>query len=366
MKPPRPIVVALIVFLTPAFGAAQIDLSLPHHALGHATLDAHHGSLVVGNIGSTGDDGFAVTVARARSYLCDWAPLGAAGPLPVGSHFEFRCFGTSFATPEFLFGSARVTRIGHGVEFSVDYSHAGVSGHVVEVLLDGKVVARVAGLADPSIVTGNWPVSGGFRLVELGLAGRRVPRVAPEPTPAVEWGLGGIASVLIVDRTFAPQDTTVYGDAIRVIPLSRGGLDAITSVHLLAKQIPTITITDETAEPVVPPLIRETSDAFKTALEDPSSASQSMHLTASPNPTRDGSVRVLFRLPTTPSAWELSVFDASGRRIRALAEGSVTAGGGTLAWDGRDDGGRAVPSGAYFLRLVSGESQETHRVTLLR
>jgi hypothetical protein len=39
------------------------------------------------------------------------------------------------------------------------------------------------------------------------------------------------------------------------------------------------------------------------------------------------------------------VFDATGRRVRALAPGSAT-------WDLHDDAGARVPAGVYWLRAV--------------
>jgi flagellar hook assembly protein FlgD len=44
-----------------------------------------------------------------------------------------------------------------------------------------------------------------------------------------------------------------------------------------------------------------------------------------------------------------------GQRIRRLADGFHQAGVYELTWDGRDDGGRAVASGAYVYRLEAAE-----------
>jgi flagellar hook assembly protein FlgD len=37
-----------------------------------------------------------------------------------------------------------------------------------------------------------------------------------------------------------------------------------------------------------------------------------------------------------------------------------------IAWNGTDDGGRAVPSGAYFCELSSGDWSATQKVLLIR
>jgi hypothetical protein len=73
-----------------------------------------------------------------------------------------------------------------------------------------------------------------------------------------------------------------------------------------------------------------------------------------PNPVRRGAESVLhFGLATAGRA-ELQVLDPAGRRVRVFVLGQLPAGGHRLAWDGTDDGGRAVRSGLYFVRLTAG------------
>ncbi len=57
----------------------------------------------------------------------------------------------------------------------------------------------------------------------------------------------------------------------------------------------------------------------------------------------------------------LDVFDARGRRVAHLAAPSVLTGPHTVAWDGRDDGGKRVPSGLYFVRARTTIGDETLR-----
>jgi flagellar hook assembly protein FlgD len=63
---------------------------------------------------------------------------------------------------------------------------------------------------------------------------------------------------------------------------------------------------------------------------------------------------------------QLLVYDAAGRRVRRLVSGASSAGLHDVPWDGRDDAGRAVASGAYLIRLVAPGGVATQRVTLLR
>jgi flagellar hook assembly protein FlgD len=50
----------------------------------------------------------------------------------------------------------------------------------------------------------------------------------------------------------------------------------------------------------------------------------------------------------------VDVFDVHGRCVRSLREGPVAAGLLAIVWDGRDDAGRALPGGVYFMRASTG------------
>ena len=47
----------------------------------------------------------------------------------------------------------------------------------------------------------------------------------------------------------------------------------------------------------------------------------------------------------------LVVYNILGQRVRTLADGLVSAGFHSVAWDGRDDSGRPVSSGIYLYRM---------------
>jgi hypothetical protein len=74
-----------------------------------------------------------------------------------------------------------------------------------------------------------------------------------------------------------------------------------------------------------------------------------LRLSLDRNPVR-GRAAIRFVLPATGSM-ELGVYDRTGRRIRSLVSGQRAAGAGTVEWDGRDDAGRSLAQGVYFLRL---------------
>lgn len=83
-----------------------------------------------------------------------------------------------------------------------------------------------------------------------------------------------------------------------------------------------------------------------------------------PEPSR-GPVRLAFSLPEARLV-RLELIDASGRRVRVLADGRLPAGRHERAWDGRGERGERVPAGVYFARLRAGADERTQRLTRLR
>ena len=63
---------------------------------------------------------------------------------------------------------------------------------------------------------------------------------------------------------------------------------------------------------------------------------------------------------------DLAVFDLAGRRVRTLVAEWREAGAHTLSWNGRDDAGRILPSGSYFVRLVTDHGVRSAKAMLLR
>ena len=83
-----------------------------------------------------------------------------------------------------------------------------------------------------------------------------------------------------------------------------------------------------------------------------------------PNPFAN-TTTVVFGLPRAASV-KLVVFDIQGRAVRHLIDGTVSAGWARVMWDGRDDAGRGLQSGAYVIRLAAGERVITRSVRLVR
>ena len=58
----------------------------------------------------------------------------------------------------------------------------------------------------------------------------------------------------------------------------------------------------------------------------------------------------------------ISVYDASGRHVRTLVNGTQTAGDHEVVWNGADDQGHAVPVGLYFCSLQVGDERVVRKM----
>lgn len=67
-----------------------------------------------------------------------------------------------------------------------------------------------------------------------------------------------------------------------------------------------------------------------------------------------------------PQLAKVSIYDVTGRLIKVLADGNLAAGPHMRVWRGRDSGGRQVPSGAYYVRLVSERKHDHTKIMLLK
>lgn len=84
-----------------------------------------------------------------------------------------------------------------------------------------------------------------------------------------------------------------------------------------------------------------------------------------PNPFNPRTV-IRYDLPS-PGVVSLRIYDAGGRGVRTLAESETrNAGRHSTWWDGRDDHGSRVASGAYFLRLEAGDQTLSRKMLLLK
>ena len=90
-----------------------------------------------------------------------------------------------------------------------------------------------------------------------------------------------------------------------------------------------------------------------------------LRLAVGPNPmyTR---VSAAFSLAADVIDADLSIYDASGRRVASLLNGPLSAGDHRIEWTGLDDAGQRVNAGLFFLRLKAAGKTAVHKVMLVR
>jgi hypothetical protein len=85
---------------------------------------------------------------------------------------------------------------------------------------------------------------------------------------------------------------------------------------------------------------------------------------ASPNPFREATT-IRYVIPTAEDV-SLVVYDVTGRRVRTLTSGYRSMGSHATVWDGHDEQRQQVPSGIYYCRFLTSNTNETIKVTLIR
>jgi hypothetical protein len=89
----------------------------------------------------------------------------------------------------------------------------------------------------------------------------------------------------------------------------------------------------------------------------------SIKLSIGPNPF-SAIATIEFTL-SSPAAVRMSVYSITGERVRQVDTSNYHSGTGRILWDGKDDSGRALPSGTYLVRVSANNSTATQRVTIL-
>jgi hypothetical protein len=74
---------------------------------------------------------------------------------------------------------------------------------------------------------------------------------------------------------------------------------------------------------------------------------------------------VRYQLPSEGEV-TLSIYSMLGQRIRTLIEARQEAGFYHVRWDGRDNGGRAMGSGMYLIRIESGAFVKVRKMVLMK
>jgi hypothetical protein len=220
-----------------------------HTGLGDAMLQANGQTLVVNNLGSSGDDGVTIDLGNARNFLASFAPLDfsiAQGPYPH-PWFQARAFGRFGSADNHDLGSLRFTSTSvSNVQVDVDFTPVGASVHTVEVWLNGQLVQQVTGHTGIVATVSQLPAG-------IGKLGGNDPTVFPcyiAPFwPPVPINIGG-------------GGPTITGDELRVLTGNpTATIGAVQSVNLQANGFDSVTIEHEGFTPALTPTLGQMSPA---------------------------------------------------------------------------------------------------------
>ncbi len=106
-------------------------------------------------------------------------------------------------------------------------------------------------------------------------------------------------------------------------------------------------------------------DVVVTGVEVPGPDTMARLLPSRPNPFNP-MTEVRFEVGE-PGLIEVTVHDVAGRLVTCLQPGAVLAAGPyRRSWDGRNDAGRAMPSGTYLVKLRADDGIQSQKLTLVR
>ena len=91
---------------------------------------------------------------------------------------------------------------------------------------------------------------------------------------------------------------------------------------------------------------------------------ESLALYFYPNPANPG-VTIHYQLPYTTRV-TLNIYNILGEKIAALVNRFEAAGSHCIMWDGKDESGREVSSGLYFIRCDTGDRHYVSKLSLIR
>jgi hypothetical protein len=200
---------------------------LSHKPLGGAKIFLSPLQVVVGNLGSTGDDGVAIDFGQLDGLTAVWSDPEAVGAPADGARLIVGATGSVAGQSGRSLGTLEVKDTGEKLAVTADFASLGASGYHVEVYRVGALVRtrELAGDGGPVGTTGAWPTRGGY----------------------VRQPNGKRALVLGIDSGFwrFEDGQEVKGDELRVIPSTDAEIGSLGALTLRAADIPTLVIVDE-------------------------------------------------------------------------------------------------------------------------
>jgi hypothetical protein len=218
----------------------------------------------------------------------------------------------------------------------------GVSvAHASPSVASGLDASAIVWAARPSGDWGIWMQRVRDGLLPIGSAVRMDQDLLVTDQLDPTAGLDGAGNVLAVwtDSRSTSSGTDILG---RVIPFA------------------TTAVTEPSPEPIPDPTEGPPDGAMGTP---PAAIRVGL---PRPNPFLAGLGVPIEMTSSAAAHLRVTVRDARGRPVRRLHDGPAASTSGTIGWDGRDDRGRKVASGVYWLDIRGGGERHALRVVRLR
>ena len=206
---------------------------LQHCALGNATLNVTSNKLIVGNLGSSGQDGVRIALGNGVGWNAQLEPLDPDGTLPVDASIQVQAIGTAGVITNGLLASVQLTKTGStNTAITADFSPLGASTFTLRAYTNGNCLAgELTGLTNGSQISAmscpGW-LKDAWDWVKVNVPTIHVFKRSDTS--------GGFGPIFVFDPPQALLTFTPEGGA---------EVGSVTAAQILASQIPSITITNE-------------------------------------------------------------------------------------------------------------------------
>jgi len=218
-------------------------------------------------------------------------------------------------------------------------------------------------------LVGDTSVTGDIN-IEATVAGVALNDMDVLSTRTVDLRLDGIVDLIDLLRFAADYNTTAaqsdfdWSGYVDLVDFSRFAVHYLHGDQsLIVEYDPDVVLNDKARAMLeglrgISPEIDEMVDRMLNGV-----AKQGLTLSCWPNPLGQ-STKVTYSLPGGRQV-RLTVHDVRGRTVRTLVDRFREAGTHSEVWEGRDDAGRRVSPGIYFVRLEGGTRALHQRVVLI-
>jgi hypothetical protein len=63
---------------------------------------------------------------------------------------------------------------------------------------------------------------------------------------------------------------------------------------------------------------------------------------------------------------EIVIYNLKGQKVKTLLSDNLLAGNHSIVWDGKDDKGKTLSSGIYLVKMKTGKTTDTRKITMLK